>query len=1159
MVCCAGLFGNATGQALDSKGTDFWLTFPGNNSSPVASLFISGTEATTGTVTIPGTGFSAAFTVTVGAITTVTLPNSVFLNTSNTIGNNGIHVTALKEVTIYGLNRESFTTDAYLGLPTDILGTEYINLGYQNVDVVNATQFGIVATQNATTVTITPTVTTDGRAAGVPYNIMLNQGQTYLLRNTNPFPSDLSGSIIMSDKPIAVFGSHRCANIPRGEVACDHIVEELPSTSAWGRNFVTVPLATRKMGDTFRFLASQNGTEVRVNGVLVATLNRGQFHERILTTSSQIIATKPILVAQYSNSSSFDDVTSDPFMMLIPPYEQFLGSYTITTPATGFSQNFVNVVAPTAAVGTITLDGTPIPASAFSPIGSSGFSGAQRPISLGAHNLASPNLPFGVFVYGFDSFDSYGYPGGQSLAPVATVNTLVLTPETGTAAVGTNQCWNATVRDQFNNPVVGVRVDFSVTGVNPNSGFANTNASGVAQFCFTGTNAGNDNIAASIGTLSDASTFTWSQGGCPITTSVTVNTQPSGGGSNGSVTINATGGTAPYTFMLNGMSNNTGTFTGLAAGTYNYTVSDANCSVPGSFTLTESTPPPPVDSTKTSADCPKDTIVKADPITCMAMVNWMAPSVMFPDTMSIAMGRNAGMGKLIYKGTYNGHGYYQSTDWYGWTESRDIASMLGGHLVTITSAEENMFIYNNLRQPDDDWGPWIGLYNTGTPGSFAWVTGEPVMFTNWNIGEPNNQGGSATMIAEPYVHILGYDVLDRWNDIRDRDQSFIAEFDAPILTYRQIEGPMNGSMLMPGTYRVCYERTNSITNMKDTCCFNITVVCNPKPDPCPKDTVIMADPGTCNATISWKEPVNTFADTLRTYHGLVGDMGLLVLKGVYNGHGYYESTDQYLWTQSRDIATTLGGHLVSITSAEENMFIYDNIRQPDNDWGAWIGLQNTGTPGSFAWVTGEPVSYTNWNIGEPNNQGGNAMFIAEPYVHILGYDFFDRWNDINATYMRFIAEFETPLYTFRQISGPMNGSTQQPGVYTICYERTNTMNQMKDTCCFNITVVCNNNSNVIVSERRVNTEQTNTNIVKGFQAIASPNPTTNTFTLRIESDNKVDKVNVRVMDIYGRVLELKNGVAPNSVIRFGGNYRPGVYFTQILQGDKKLVMRLIKE
>jgi hypothetical protein len=185
--------------------------------------------------------------------------------------------------------------------------------------------------------------------------------------------------------------------------------------------------------------------------------------------------------------------------------------------------------------------------------------------------------------------------------------------------------------------------------------------------------------------------------------------------------------------------------------------------------------------------------------------------------------------------------------------------------------------------------------------------------------------------------------------------------------------------------------------------------------------------------------------------------------------------------------------------------------------------------------------------------------VTEPYVHILGYDFFDRWNDIGSTYMKFIAEFDVLPFTFRQISGPMNGSTQQPGVYTICYERTNTMNQMKDTCCFTVTVVCNNNSNIIVSERRVNTEPVNANLMKGFKVVAAPNPTTNVFALNIESDNKVDRVNVRVMDMYGRVLEVKNGIASNSVIRFGGNYRPGVYFAQIMQGNRKVVMRLIKE
>lgn len=505
------LFGSA--QAPDSKGTDFWLAFPGNYSPGALSFFISGDEATTGTVSAPGTGFSTNFTVTPGSVTTVNLPTGTLeMNFSNTVENKGIHIVAGKEVTVYGLNRYQATTDAYLALPTDILGTSYINLGYKNTNVVNSTQFGIVATQNATTVTITPTVTTNGRLAGVPYNIVLNQGQTYLLRNTDVAPQDLSGSLITSNKPIGVFGGMQCANIPQGYVACDHIIEQLPPTTAWGKNFISVPLKTRTKGDTFRFLASTNGTTVEVNGTIVASLNKGQLFETILTTASQIRSNNPILVAQYSNSSSFDGVTSDPFMMLITPYEQFLGNYTFSTPSAGFSGNYVNVVAPAAAVGTLKLDGVVIPPASFSVIGTTGFRAAQLNISLGSHTINGSNLPFGIFVYGYDSYDSYGYPGGQSLAPVASVANVSITPLTGTGAVGTEHCITALVRDQFNNPLVGVRVDFTITGANPGStGFANTNANGLARYCYTGANGGDDNIVASVGVISATAKFTWTK------------------------------------------------------------------------------------------------------------------------------------------------------------------------------------------------------------------------------------------------------------------------------------------------------------------------------------------------------------------------------------------------------------------------------------------------------------------------------------------------------------------------------------------------------------------------------------------------------------------------------------------------------------------------
>lgn len=500
--------------APDSKGADFWLTFPGNVYPPTLTLFITGDTATTGIVAIPGLAFSAPFSVTPGTVTSVGLPSTADLTTSDTVEYKGIHVTAAAEVVVYGLSYFSNTDDGYLGLPTDILGTEYIVLGYKNSDV-SATEFAVVATANATTVTITPSVTIGARTAGVPYNIVLNQGQTYQLR-TDKSSADLSGTIVTSDKPVAVFGGHQCANIPQRAIACDHVVEEMFPTASWGRNFVTMPLATRTGGDTVRFIASTDATTVNVNGATAATLDRGQLFEQIVTGPAHITADKPIMVAQYSNSSSFDDVLSDPFEMLIPPFEQFLTGYTVTTPATGYPTNFINVVAPSSAVGGITLDGVAIPPASFTAIGSSGFSGAQVAVAVGSHNLAGTQ-PFGAVVYGFGYFDSYGYPGGLSLAPIATVTTLTLEPKTAVNPVGTQHCVTATVNDQNGVGVAGVGVDFAVTGVNPTSGSATTEAGGQAQFCYMGANPGDDTITATVGTLSDTASKSWAAGlgGCP--------------------------------------------------------------------------------------------------------------------------------------------------------------------------------------------------------------------------------------------------------------------------------------------------------------------------------------------------------------------------------------------------------------------------------------------------------------------------------------------------------------------------------------------------------------------------------------------------------------------------------------------------------------------
>jgi hypothetical protein len=427
-------------------------------------------------------------------------------------------------------------------------------------------------------VTITPSVTTGTHQKGVPYTVMLNQGQTYQYFDTT-VGNDLTGTSITSTQPIALFGGNQCADVPPGASFCNLLVEELPPTSAWGMNFFTVPLATRSGGDTFRFLASKNMTHVSVNGTVVATLNRGQFFEQLIATASQITSDQPILVAQYSNSGSFDGASADPFMMLVPPAAQYLASYTVTTPAVNFPTNFVNIVALTSGTGTIKLDGTAIAATMFSPIGTSGFSAAQVPLTVGSHNLTG-GVPFMVIVYGFFTADGYCYVGGLSFSPIALVTTVTLAPATSTASTGTQACLTATVKDQNSMPVGAVRVDFTVTGANPTSGFVNAAANGQAQFCYTGTVVGADTITAAVGSILGTATVNWSPA---VTSPGTFAPAP---GTSTTATI-VPGDTAQFTIVFQP---NPG-FTGVVTLTCTNSIPNTRCTIsPATANITSSAP-----------------------------------------------------------------------------------------------------------------------------------------------------------------------------------------------------------------------------------------------------------------------------------------------------------------------------------------------------------------------------------------------------------------------------------------------------------------------------------------------------------------------------------------------------------------------------------------
>jgi hypothetical protein len=195
---------------------------------------------------------------------------------------------------------------------------------------------------------------------------VLQPGDTYQLRNTNDAPNDLSGTLIKSSKPIAVFGSHQNTVVPAltDKWFQNHLVEQLLPINTWGNNFYTSPLATRTGGDTFRIMAAYNNTTVLFERRISGHLDRGKFHETLLSAGSHIVANQPIFVAQYANSGDFDtpiNPNADPFMMTVQATRHWTTGYRICTPTNDFPTNYVNIIAPSGSIGTVLRNGAPIP------------------------------------------------------------------------------------------------------------------------------------------------------------------------------------------------------------------------------------------------------------------------------------------------------------------------------------------------------------------------------------------------------------------------------------------------------------------------------------------------------------------------------------------------------------------------------------------------------------------------------------------------------------------------------------------------------------------------------------------------------------------------------------------------------------------------------
>ena len=100
------------------------------------------------------------------------------------------------------------------------------------------------------------------------------------------------------------------------------------------------------------------------------------------------------------------------------------------------------------------------------------------------------------------------------------------------------------------------------------------------------------------------------------------------------------------------------------------------------------------------------------------------------------------------KSSFKGHTYaiYDITG-KSWDDASDMCEKLGGHLVTITTSEEQGFINSQLLKNCKNNTYWIG--SKYVKNEWIWVTGEEFHFANWAKSEPSS------LYDEHYVHIYG--------------------------------------------------------------------------------------------------------------------------------------------------------------------------------------------------------------------------------------------------------------------------------------------------------------------------------------------------------------------------------------------------------------------
>jgi hypothetical protein len=269
---------------------------------------------------------------------------------------------------------------------------------------------------------------------------------------------------------------------------------------------------------------------------------------------------------------------------------------------------------------------------------------------------------------------------------------------------------------------------------------------------------------------------------------------------------------------------------------------------------------------------------------------------------------------------------------------------------------------------------------------------------------------------------------------------------------------------------------------------------------CPPDTTVAPNTNGCTALVIGIDPIltgATIADVMYTLSGATTGSGT----GTASGQSFNNGLTNVTYTLSSDVAVTCA-FTVMVDDKEGPV------------------INNVSTTASVLWPPNHKLQDVAVNYSVWDNCGSTAVLSVSGNDGATNND----WQVVDAHHVRLRAERtgsgegRTYVITITVTDASGNKSTQSV--------------------------------NVVVPHDMSKSKH-------DLQVLVLPNPSRNDFTLRVQSSSHLP-VMVRVSNAVGKTIETIQNTTTKGSLRLGSNYPAGAYYAEVIQGNRRAVVKLLK-